>query len=466
MTTLKHILLGTMVLTAAGIATVCKADNPIIQTHFSPDPAPVVFNNTLYSYSGDDVPGTGFFLMTKWRIASTTDMVNWTDYGSPLSLESFSWAHDRAWAAQCIERNGKYYWYICVQSNKNNMAIGVAVGDSPTGPFKDAIGKPLIITGSWDNIDPTAFIDDDGQAYLYWGNGGCYYVKLNNDMISYSGEIVKVPTTYESFGGSRGNRDVNKPNRDSYVEGPWFFKRNSKYYLMFAGMSGRGGESLSYSMSDSPTGPWNYVGKIMADQKTNSSTNHGGVIDYKGKSYLFYHTGLLPGGESFGRASCVEEFTYNADGTIPTISMTKEGPSPIGTLNPYKRVEAETMAWSEKCKTDQTDATGVYITDTRMKGYIKVRCVDFGKTAPKSISASIAAGVGGGILDVRLDSLSGPKVASIKTLRTGGWLKWKLFTEPLSQEITGQHDLFFCFNGENITAGRQLFNFDYWTFTK
>jgi beta-xylosidase len=465
--TKKTILLG-LALTSIAMTSVCNAENPIIQTHFSPDPAPVVFNGTLYSYSGDDIPGTPFFYMTKWRVASTTDMVNWTDYGSPLSLESFSWAHDRAWAAQCIERNGKYYWYICVQSDKNNMAIGVAVADSPTGPFKDAIGKPLIITGTWANIDPTVAIDDDGQAYLYWGNGGCYYVKLNKDMISYSGEIVQIPSTVETFGGFRGNHDANNPNKDAYIEGPWFFKRNNKYYLFYAGAGTnfRNGESLSYSMSDSPTGPWKYVGKIMSDQKTNSSTNHGGVIDYNGKSYLFYHTGLLPGGGSFGRATSIEEFTYNPDGTFPTITMTKEGVKPIGTLNPYKRVEAETMAWSENCKTDQNEKTGVFVTETRLKGYTKVRCVDFGKQAPKSISASLAAGVGGGILEVRLDSLTGPKLASINTPRTGGWQVWKTFTEPLSQPVTGVHDVYFYFNGQNITAGRPLFNFDYWMLNK
>ena len=143
-----------------------RAENPIVQTHFGPDPAPMVDKGTLFVYVGDDIPGFDFYYMTKWRILSTTDMVNWTDHGSPLSLESFKWARDRAWAAQCIERNGKYYWYMCAQSNKNDMAIGVAVSDTPTGPFKDALGKPLIINGSWSNIDPTVWIDDDGQAYL------------------------------------------------------------------------------------------------------------------------------------------------------------------------------------------------------------------------------------------------------------------------------------------------------------
>lgn len=442
---------------------ICKAENPIVQTHFSPDPAPMVYNNTVYMYTGDDIPGTDFYYMTKWRVLSSTDMVNWTDYGSPISLESFSWARDRAWAAQCIERNGKFYWYICVQSTKNDMAIGVAVSDSPTGPFKDAIGKPLIANGSWSNIDPTVYIDDDGQAYLYWGNGSLFYVKLNKDMISYSGDIVTVPTTVESFGGVRGNKNADAPNKDMFVEGPWFYKRNNLYYMMFAGM-GKGGETLSYSTSTSPTGPWKYQGKIMEDQKLNSFTNHGGIIDFKGNSYLFYHSGLLPNGGSYGRAACIEQFTYNPDGTIPSVKATKEGPAPVATLNPYSRVEAETMAWSEKCTISNNKKNGIYISGARTKGYIRVREVDFGTQSPASFTASLAAGLDGGILEVRLDSVKGKVLSSISLPRTGGWDKFKTFTSEINEKVTGKHDLYLYFNGQNITAGRELFNFDWWRF--
>lgn len=442
---------------------VVKADNPIIQTHFGPDPAPMVYNGTVYAYVGDDIPGTDFYYMTKWRVLSSTDMVNWTDHGSPISLESFSWARDRAWAAQCIERNGKFYWYICVQSTKNDMSIGVAVSDSPTGPFKDAIGKPLIANGSWSNIDPTVYIDDDGQAYLYWGNGSLFYVKLNKDMVSYSGEIVTVPLSVESFGGVRGNRSAENPNKDSFVEGPWFYKRNNLYYMMFAGM-GKGGETLSYSTSTGPTGPWKYQGKIMEDQKLNSFTNHGGIIDYKGNSYVFYHSGLLPNGGSYGRAACIEQFTYNADGTIPSVKATKEGPAPVGTVNPYNRMEAETMAWSEKCTISHNKKNGVFVSGIRTKGYIKVREVDFGTQSPVSFTASMAAGLDGGILEVRLDSVKGKVLSTISLPRTGGWDKFKTFTSEMKEKVTGKHDLFLYFNGQNITAGRELFNFDWWKF--
>ena len=115
-----------------------------------------------------------------------------------LSYTTFSWAKGDAWAGQCIPRNGKFYYYVPVNQKSGGMAIGVAVSDSPTGPFKDALGHPLASTGTGD-IDPTVFIDDDGQAYLYWGNPNLFYVKLNQDMISYSGNIVKVPLTTAGF---------------------------------------------------------------------------------------------------------------------------------------------------------------------------------------------------------------------------------------------------------------------------
>lgn len=456
---------------AFGLGPAVSAQNPVIQTHFTPDPAPMVYKGKMYVYTGDDQPGFDFYTMTKWHVYSSDDMVNWTDHGSPISLESFSWARDRAWAAQCVERNGKFYWYICAQTVDNNMAIGVAVSDSPTGPFKDALGKPLVTTGTWDNIDPTAFVDDDGQAYLYWGNSKLFYVKLNKDMTTYNGPITEVPQSVEAFGGMRrpGKSDevLQKQEKfdDVYVEGPWFYKQNKQYYMMYAGMTNRT-ECLSYATSASPTGPWKYQGKIMTDQPTNSFTNHGGIIDYKGKSYLFYHNALLPNGGSYGRATAIEEFKYNADGSIPKITITKEGVNPVGNLNPYQKNEAETMAWSEKCSTSENNKTGVYVSDIRTGGYTKVRAVDFGTKGAATFSASVAAGIDGGILEVHLDEVKGTKIAQIEIPRTGGWEEFKTLTATLSETVSGIHDVYFVFQGKNITAGRKLFNFDHWSFKK
>ncbi|WP_300724606.1 family 43 glycosylhydrolase [uncultured Bacteroides sp.] len=455
----QAICIGTLSCT---LTATTYAQNPIVQTCYTSDPAPMVHDGTLYVYTGHDEDKADFFWMQDWKIYSTTDMVNWTDHGSPLAIETFEWADDRAWAAQCIERNGKFYWYVCLHSKlSGTMAIGVAVGNSPTGPFKDAIGKPLY-EGSWDYIDPTVFIDDDGQAYLYWGNPHIYYALLNEDMISIKGEVGRIEQTVEGFGApDPAKRIKGKKYKDNYTEGPWFYKRNGKYYLLYA--AGGVPEHIAYSTSDSPLGPWKYMGEIMPLQNTGSFTNHCGVVDYKGQSYFFYHTGKLPGGGGFGRSVAVEPFTYNPDGTFPVINATREGVKPIATLNPYRRVEAETIAFSQGVKTEENSRTGVYVSEIHNGDYIKVREVDFGSKAPQALSVSAASALRGGSIEVHLDSIGGSKIAEIKIPGTGGWENWTTLTAEVSPQATGKHDVWFVFTGRK---GCKLFNFDWWKFEK
>lgn len=440
------------------------AQNPVVQTWYTSDPAPMVFGDRIYMYTGHDEDKADFFWMNEWRIYSSSDMVNWTDHGSPLNLESFSWADDRAWAAQTIERNGKFYWYICAHSKiSGGMAIGVAVGDSPTGPFRDAIGKPLYEDGKWDHIDPTVFIDDDDQAWLFWGNPVVYYAKLNPDMISFASEVKTVKQTIEGFGSpDMKERQKGVKYKDCYTEGPWIMKAPKPakgYYLLYA--AGGVPEHIAYSSAPSPEGPWTYRGEIMPLEDTQSFTNHCGVADFKGHSYFFYHTGKLPGGGGFGRSAAIEEFKYNADGSFPIIHHTDAGVAPVGTLNPYMRTEAETMAWSSGLKSEQNDETGVYISDINNGDYIKVREADFGNISPKKFTASVASALLGGSIEVRVDSLGGKVIASLKVSRTGGWEKWQTVTVPVTETITGCHDIYFVFKG---MKGGKLFTFDWWRF--
>lgn len=298
------------------------AQNPIIKNIFTADPAPIVHKGILYLYTGHDV-ATGQdtnYKMADWRVYSTTDMATWKDHGAPLSPSTFSWATGDAYAAQCIERNGKFYWFVSTFHKKDDVsgggaAIGVAVSDRPTGPFKDAIGKALIInemttdmTYAWDDIDPTVFVDDDGQAYMFWGNGSCKWVKLKKNMTEVDGPI----TTF-------------KPK--NYIEGPWVYKRKGIYYLVYAS-AGTKPEMIEYCTAKKPTGPWEYQG-IIQENVSNSFTTHPGIIDYKGKSYFFYHNGSLPTGGSYRRSVCVDYMYYNEDGTIQKIIQTTEGVSKI-----------------------------------------------------------------------------------------------------------------------------------------
>ena len=441
------------------LATSAKAQNPFVQTWCTSDPAPMVHNGTMYVYTGHDEDGADFFWMQEWRVYSTQDMVNWQDHGSPLALESFSWADDRAWASQTIERDGKFYWYICAHSKiSGGMAIGVAVGDSPTGPFRDALGKPLFENGSWDHIDPTVFIDDDDQAWLMWGNPQVYYLKLNRDMISYEGELGKLPMTEEAFGSPMmKEREKGKTYKDSYVEGPWLTKRNGTYQLLYA--AGGVPEHISYSTAPSPLGPWKYAGEIMPLSNTNSFTNHCGVADFKGHSYFFYHTGKLPRGGGFGRSVAVEEFKYNADGSFPTILPTDEGVKPVGEFNPYRKVEAETMAFSKGIKTEQNDEVGVYVSDIHNGDYIKLQNVCFCNKLPRTFTARVASGLRGGQIEVRIDSIKGKLACKLEVPATGGWEKWQTLTADFTELVKGRHDLYLVFKGRK---GPKLFNFDWW----
>jgi len=448
---IKGIIIKVAVLFASVAA---HAQNPIIQTIYTADPAPMVYKDTVYLYTGHDEDKPTFFTMNDWRCYTSTDMVNWTDHGSPLSFKDFSWAKKDAWAGQCIPRNGKFYWYVPMTHETMGMSIGVAVSDSPTGPFKDALGKPLVHSGHGD-IDPTVFIDDDGQAYLYWGNPYLKYVKLNEDMISYSGDVVTVPLNKEGF--NVRYKDVDK-RPSAYEEGPWFYKRNNLYYMHYA--AGGVPEHLAYSTSTGPTGPWVYRDTIMrVIGKGGAFTNHPGVIDYKGRSYFFYHNGALPGGGGFTRSVCLDEFQYNKDGSIPRITPTTNGVRPIANLNPFIRQEAETIAWEEGIETDRSAEAGIYVTQISNNDYIKVRSVDFKKGAGK-FHAQVAS-TSGGTIEIHLDSPVGELLGSCEVKNTGGLQSWTSVSSQV-KKTKGVHDLYFVFKG----GQGDLFNFNWWKFAK
>lgn len=308
-------------ISAVVLFSVLQAQNPIIKHIFTADPAPLLYNDTVFLYTGHDVASTeaSNYRMADWYVFSSTDMVNWDDHGPCLSPATFSWATGDAYAAQCVERDGKFYWYVSTFHKENDdsgggAAIGVAVSDRPTGPFRDAIGKALItnqmtmdMKHGWDDIDPTVFVDDDGQAYLYWGNGSCKWVRLKDNMIETDGPVTAF-----------------KPK--NFIEGPWLYKRNDLYYLVYAG-AGTKPEMIEYCTAESPEGPWNYKG-IIQGNVANCFTTHPGIVDYKGKSYFFYHNGSLPTGGSYRRSVCVDYMYYNEDGTIKKVVQTTEGVKP------------------------------------------------------------------------------------------------------------------------------------------
>lgn len=420
-----------------------NAQRPIIQTKYTADPAPMVYNDTVFLYTTHDEDGAEGFKMQDWLLYTSTDMVNWTDHGVVASLKSFDWVKrdNGAWAEQVVERNGKFYMYCPIHGN----GIGVLVSDSPYGPFKDPLGKPLVWQKEhWDDIDPTVFIDEDGQAYMYWGNPNCYYVKLNEDMISYSGDIVKLKETPEH-----------------YQEGPWFYKRNGHYYLAFASTCCP--EGIGYAMSDSPTGPWKTKGYIMRPTERTRG-NHPGIMDYKGKSYVFglnYDLLKLETNTHYERRSVsVAEMHYNEDGTIQEVPYWADTKlEQIGTFNPFRKVEAETMAWGYGLKTAPNADKSLSVVDVNNGEYICVRGVNFGKNKARCFEVS-ALPLEGGNLKIRLDAPDGKIVGNVNIPQGNETSKYELYSCEVNA-VSGIHDLYLSFEGEN---NKDLFELDYWKF--
>lgn len=420
-----------------------NAQRPIIQTKYTADPAPMVYNDTVFLYTTHDEDDAEGFKMQDWLLYTSTDMVNWTDHGVVASLKSFDWVKrdNGAWAEQVVERNGKFYMYCPIHGN----GIGVLVSDSPYGPFKDPLGKPLVWQKEhWDDIDPTVFIDEDGQAYMYWGNPNCYYVKLNEDMISYSGDIVKLKETPEH-----------------YQEGPWFYKRNGHYYLAFASTCCP--EGIGYAMSDSPTGPWKTKGYIMRPTERTRG-NHPGIMDYKGKSYVFglnYDLLKLETNTHYERRSVsVAEMHYNEDGTIQEVPYWADTKlEQIGTFNPFRKVEAETMAWGYGLKTAPNADKSLSVVNVNNGEYICVRGVDFGKNKARRFEVS-ALPLEGGNLKIRLDAPDGKIVGNVNIPQGNETSKYELYSCEVNA-VSGIHDLYLSFEGEN---NKDLFELDYWKF--
>lgn len=301
------------------LAVLAGAENPLFTHVFTADPAALVVGDTVWLYTGhDEAPNNDvFFEMHDWLAFSSQDMKHWTEHGPIMKAVDFEWATGNAWASHMVKKDGKYWFYATVRHDDTHpgFAVGVAVSDSPKGPFRDARGSALVTNdmttqtpNDWDDIDPAVFIEENGDAYLFFGNLVPKYAKLADNMIELDGPIHVIDLPH-------------------FTEASWVHKKGDRYYFSYACFFP---EKTCYATSDSIEGPWEYRG-ILNEIAGNSETNHQSIIEFGGKSYFIYHTGAVPprdgqpSGGRFRRSVSIDRLYYNADGTLRRVIMTSEG---------------------------------------------------------------------------------------------------------------------------------------------
>lgn len=443
-----------VLLSFIGISQCVWADYPIASHRYLADPGALVYNGRVYLYcSNDDDNPTGeksSYQMNSIVCISSSDLKNWTDHGVVFQVpRDAAWA-PKSWAPSPATRDGKIFLYF---GNGGN-GIGVAKADNPLGPFKDPIGKALVSSETpgvmparnmW-LFDPMTFIDDDGQAYMYFGGNGdnnVRVIKLNKDMISVDGPAI--PLTAQDF-----------------FEASWMHKENGIYYFSYSS-NPRAQMRIDYMKSSSPTSGFTYGGVVSKQPPLNDNNNHQAIFKLNGVWYQAYHNRIVAKQANipptYKRNICLDTFSHNPDGTINVMENTVDGVKQQASLNPFVRTEAETFNAQSGIKTEVCKAGGMNVCQIDNGDFIKVRGVNFGKGAAL-FQASVAAAIAGGSIEIRLDGKDGQLVGTLPVANTGGEQSWKTLTSKI-KSVKGIHDLFFVFKGKKENA----FNFDWWKFS-
>lgn len=308
-----------LLLTACGqpkTTEVAKSGNPIFEGWYA-DPEGIIYDDQYWIYpTWSDLYENQIF----FDCFSSPDLVNWTKHSNILDTTEVKWAKRAMWAPSVIRKEGKYYLLFGANDVHEGEVggIGVAVSDRPEGPYKDLLGKPLIndIVNGAQPIDQFVFRDDDNTYYMYYGGWRhCNVVLLNDDFTALvpfeDGEIYKEVTP------------------ENYVEGPFMFKKNGKYYFMWS-EGGWGGPDycVAYAIADSPFGPFNRIGKILElDETVATSAGHHSIMQVPGTEdyYIVYHRRPLGDTGRDHRATCIDKMTFDENGFINPVKMTFEG---------------------------------------------------------------------------------------------------------------------------------------------
>lgn len=421
-----------------------SGQNPIIRNQFSADPTARIFNGRVYVFPSHDIPAPegknlrkDWFCMEDYHLFSSDDLVNWTDHGVIVTQSKVNWVDSTSysmWAPDCVERNGKYYFYFPANNKLPDanghklFSIGVAVADKPEGPYipqKEPIEK---VQG----IDPNLFIDKDGQAYLYWSQQEIYVAKLKENMVELETEPLVIAHLPEK----------------GLKEGAFVFERNGIYYLTFPHVEHKI-ERLEYAISDNPMGPFKMAGVIMDESPLNCWTNHHSLIEFKNQWYLFYHQNEYSPQFDKNRSICIDSLFFNADGTIQKVLPTSRG---VGITPATAQIQIDRFSQKSDDSVsitflDSTDHFKGWKTVLEKSGsWIKYNAVGFEKKIVNRVDIC-ALSPEGGTVQIRLDSPEGPVISEVKV---PGGTGWKIIEGKVNGQLSGIRHLVILLNGSPV----------------
>jgi len=363
------------------VPLVSMAQNPIIRDQFTADPTARVFNNKVYLYPSHDImPPAGqrqdWFCMEDYHVFSSENLTDWTDHGVIVTQNKVPWVKPNSysmWAPDCVYKDGKYYFYFPSNpASGMGFGIGVAVADSPEGPF---IPEPEPIKGI-NGIDPCVLLASDGNAYIFWGAGRCAKLKPNMKELADDTPTEKVKWGDREFEMKGVNCLKGLPSRQA--EGPFAFEYNGNYYLTYPYVRNNT-EVLGYAMSKNPMGPYEYKGLIMPEHENGCWTNHHSIINYKGQWYLFYHQNAFSPKDDKRRSVQIDRLYFNPDGTIQEVKKTMRG---VGINQATEKIEIDRYSAASNDVTysliDTVNTFRSYQATLPAKGsWIKYNDVDF-----------------------------------------------------------------------------------------
>jgi hypothetical protein len=387
-------------------STASFATNPFVMDQFTADPTARVFEGKVYVYPSHDIrepPGykgrPNWFVMEDYHVFSSENLNDWKDHGVILTRSDVAWADQSAyamWAPDCVFKDGKYYFYFpAMAKDGGGMRIGVAISDTPYGPFKPQAAPMEGVRG----IDPGIFIDKDGSAYMSWGfKDNLFIAKLKPNMLDIEGEPQAID---------------NLPKK-GLQEGPFQFERNGVYYLTYPHKANNV-ERLEYATSPTPLGPFTWAGVFLDESPSGCWTVHQSVVEYKGQWYLFYHDRDLSPDFDKRRAIRADKLYFNADGSIQKVTPTLRG---IGVVPATSEIQIDRYSSGEGVAVSYLDAAnphaGWKTAFNAGKSWVRFNEVDFGRGKQKSIEARAS---GQGVLEIRLDKPDAPVIARVKVAK-------------------------------------------------